>query len=215
MWDANNGWSIRFYNQYGRGYARAWVYQIRENLYTVMNGYGLNVMLIARIMAHHFGLTYKQIHLENRVSSALWINGHTGYLVGTIEDMAKVHSYDFGMHGDHMSTCFDCGKMIDRDDGYTGADDHTYCYDCFHNTFVYCSSCGNAHYQDDVHYLESTGEDVCEWCLERHYSQCDECGDYFRPRDTVEIRDSRYCKECAQNIPHDDDNEDDESEGIE
>ena len=200
MWEANNGMAIRFYDESGEGYARAWMMEIDTELYTFMNGYGLTTLQITRIFAQFSGLTYKQIHLDNSMSSSLYINGSMGYIVGKFEVIENIDSWDFEMVGDDAYTCNHCGRLIDDNDDYVGADDEHYCESCFYDRFNTCEHCGSVYYTEDLIYVESVGYDVCEWCLNHNYNTCDQCDEYFRTRSLTQVGERQYCHECLHDL---------------
>jgi len=200
MWDANNGLSIRFYDESGDGYARAWVMEIDTELYTVMNGYGLSTLQITRIFAQFTGLTYKQIHLHNSASSSLWINGSMGYIVGKFEVINEIESHDFDMEGEDAYTCHSCGRLIDENDRFVGADDNDYCEGCYYEIFDSCEHCGSTHYREDLTYVESAEYDVCEWCLEHNYDLCDKCEEYHRNHQLTHVGEKQYCADCLSDL---------------
>lgn len=200
MWDANGGLSIRFYNETGHGFARAWVMEVDTNLYTVMNGYGLSTLQITRVFAQFTGLSYKQIHLDNSMSTSLFINGDSGYIVGSIEVISEIEYWDFGMEGDDAYTCNSCGRTIDDDNRYTGADDNDYCENCYYDNFSSCENCGETYYNDDLNYIESIGSDVCNWCLSHHYGDCDRCGETYRDRHLTNVGEKTYCRNCVTEL---------------
>jgi len=200
MWDNNNGLSIRFYNEHNHGYARAWVMEIDTELYTVMNGYGLSTLRITRIFAQFMGLTYKQIHLHNSASSSLWINGSTGYIVGRFEVISEIETWDFDMEGEDGYTCYECGRLLNEDNYYVGADDNTYCEDHYYSLFDTCEHCGSTYNREDLTYVESVGYDVCEWCLDHNYSTCDSCEEYYRNHHLNKVGEKQYCEDCLRDL---------------
>jgi len=74
-----------------------------------------------------------------------------------------------------------------------------------------CAHCGEGMGDDDLTYVENVGE-VCEYCLDKNYSYCDECDHYFCVEDVNYIdstgkyicndclpnSDYYYCEECEQ-----------------
>lgn len=67
-------------------------------------------------------------------------------------------------------TCADCGCTIDEDD-VVWIDDEPYCRDCV----SYCDYCGE-YVRGDVDYID--GRYVCEYCVENHFTYCDECHEW-------------------------------------
>lgn len=200
MWDNNGGLSIRFYNEAGEGFARAWVMEIDTQVFTVMNGYGLSTLQITRIFAHFTGLSYKQISLENSISSTLYINGGGGFVVGSVEAISEIEYWDFSIEGEDAYTCNRCGRIMEDGDQYTGADSEEYCESCFYDIFDICEHCSETYWSEDMHYIESAGYTVCQWCYDHHFSDCDHCGETFRNRDIVEVGERSYCEDCLDDL---------------
>ena len=48
---------------------------------------------------------------------------------------------------------------------------------------------------------------VCDTCLDREYSECDDCGEMCR--DLTEVGDNKYCARCLDEHETDEDNGDD------
>lgn len=206
MWDRNNGMSIRFYDEYEDGIARAWLMEIDTDLYTVMNGYGLTTVQITKIFSLFMGLTYKQIMLDNSRSSQLWINNKAGYLVGKREVIENIESHDFDMEGEYEYECVHCGRYLEREDIEWGADDEPYCHSCFIDHFNTCEHCGSIRFSEDMTYLEHLEIDVCDWCLSRNYQICDRCQNYHRKHLVTKIGEGWYCEECAIDVNAEADN---------
>ncbi|MEL6527000.1 MAG: hypothetical protein AAFQ07_14945, partial [Chloroflexota bacterium] len=74
-------------------------------------------------------------------------------------------------------------------------DGDVYCADCFYDVADYCAWCGETHWRDDM-YWTADHEDVCENCLERHYTRCDGCEDYYRNTHIIEHKKGHYCEDC-------------------
>lgn len=141
MWENNNGMAIRFYSESSKGIGRAWIMEVDSEIYTVMNGYGLTTLEVTRIFAQFTGLTYKQIYLDNSIST-MQINGNSGYIVGKLADIEPIEEWDFSLEGEDIDVCNRCGRAVYEDEQYIGADDLTYCGDCFYDLFDSCEHCG-------------------------------------------------------------------------
>jgi hypothetical protein len=190
----NGALAVRFYKD-GAGSARAWLYKSEEFL-LVFNGYGYLTLHIARVLSLHFNVSYKKIRLTNynRDDGTLWINGGTGYLVGTLENIESMDEFDLEW-GDDYLRCYDCGEVINDYNSMTGADDELYCEHCFYNRFDSCSRCGETFYQDDIYYIHE--DYYCEHCADRYFTTCVDCGEYITHQEA--IRDSEglpYCENC-------------------
>ncbi|MEO0564448.1 MAG: hypothetical protein AAF125_20255 [Chloroflexota bacterium] len=100
--------AVRFYDDKGRGIARAWVYPIEaEGLYIVFNGYGFPgnpTLTIARALARFMERRYKQVVLTNNGEDegTLWINGGSGYVLGKASRIEDLFHYDLNLP-DHES----------------------------------------------------------------------------------------------------------------
>lgn len=201
MIEQNGGWAIRFYTSDGYGFARAWVVNVETDLYIVFNGYGLTTLQIVRILAFFTGKSYLKIRVRNHQSSQLFINdGGQGYAVGTVERLAQIREWVFDWTPIYVSVCYDCGTIIEDEDYFVGADEERYCENCFYERFEICSHCGRAEYREELTYIESTGEDVCVYCLDRHYTTCNQCGEFFRNRDVNPVGDRQYCDNCLHDL---------------
>lgn len=191
------GLAIRFYND-GKGFGRAWIAPIDENLYIVFNGYGFThypTLTIARVLAAHVGGSYKKIGLLNHGSSAglLYINSDNGFIVGSPDAIAEYSEYDL-QWGEGI-TCENCGDELYEDDMYHGVDGERYCEHCFYQEYTYCGRCGETTHNDDAHYIEYRSEDVCEYCYDRYYVRCEGCENSFLDGDCTDVNGVSYCNE--------------------
>jgi formylmethanofuran dehydrogenase subunit E len=109
--------------------------------------------------------------------------------------------------------CSQCGEIHDDDDLYYTNEGYV-CSHCirdfvwieseeeyFHTdneSVFYCEDCETWHYsgrnRDDVHYVED--HLVCDSCLDRYYTYCDECEEYYSDMRFYEIHGSTYCQNC-------------------
>lgn len=195
----NGARAIRFYDESGKGYARAWIAVIENDSYILFNGYGFKsspTLTCARVLATFLGLSYKKISLDNNgnTGGVLYIN-NGGYIIGTADSIAKKSYYDLH-YGDDYHTCENCGDTLNEDDAYYTPNDEMLCQDCFYEVCQDCYVCGETHWRDDCTWVESTNEDVCERCLDRHYGYCDACHEYYPSRDIVQVGDNGYCEDC-------------------
>ncbi|MEM6530219.1 MAG: hypothetical protein AAF653_18105 [Chloroflexota bacterium] len=97
----NGAYAVRFFGEEGTGLARAWVAHIADERLIVFNGYGFSgnpTLKIAQVVARFTGQQYERIYVTNHNTDegTLWINGSTGYLIGTAEQLANMTEYDFG-----------------------------------------------------------------------------------------------------------------------
>ena len=100
--------------------------------------------------------------------------------------------------------CACCGAHISEDDVYYVGDE-TYCSNCV----TYCDNCGEYEVNENVYYVDDTGEAVCEYCLENsgNYFYCEDCGEWHSMDNAVTVTKlGRYgtyteavCEDCAEN----------------
>lgn len=199
MWTNAGGMSIRFYNESGEGYGRAWVMHIEDQFYIVMNGYGHGTLTIARIMAQFLGLSYKKIRLDNAYDG-LYINGASGYAVGSIEIISNIEAWDFEIESIYHYVCSSCERGLGEDELYVGLDDNDYCSDCYYDQFDSCNDCGENDWRENLIYVESADCDVCEACLDRNYDTCLRCNEYFRNSRLKPLGERHYCGECLREL---------------
>lgn len=70
-------------------------------------------------------------------------------------------------HSDNemFAFCDSCGRRMYADDSYPVGDEY-WCEHCFDKYARKCEHCGEAVYEDQIHYHEGTQQYVCEYCLE-------------------------------------------------
>jgi hypothetical protein len=189
----NAALAIRFYAD-ASGFARAWVAQLSEKRYIVFNGYGIETRKIAHIMATWLGLGYKKIRLANNGETAgmLWINGDSGYLIGTSEQTAALERHDLGFDCSECYACDYCGNTMNEDDSYSTPNGESYCQSCFYDHYDYCYYCDSTVYRDDMTYVDDN--DVCDSCFDKHYFTCETCHTNRPNRHKLEDKD--YCLIC-------------------
>ena len=90
----------------------------------------------------------------------------------------------------HRYRCADCGELIDEDD-VRWIGNEPYCSDCVR----YCENC-NEYYRGEGHYVDSSGEWVCDDCYDNEYSECDCCGKRFLNSDLSEVEGELVCENC-------------------
>jgi hypothetical protein len=197
----NGGFAVRFYNEAGEGFARAWMYELGDSVYVLWNGYGLtgySTLVAARVVAAHLNASYRQISLENhgRTGGTLYINSGAGYTIGALKDIEGINYYDFEWEGDCEDRCYECGDCLEEGDLYFGADDNVYCERHYYDLFDNCEHCGETHYRDDMTHTDDTT--VCEYCLDRLYVACETCGEYIRKTKALRRRKKMYCENCYE-----------------
>ncbi len=198
----NGAYAICFYAD-DKGFARAWLVEIEASLYILYNGYGLDLISIARVFAGFLGLSSKKIQLVNngRANGLLWINGERGYIVGATDRIESIDYHDFEW-GD-LSACYDCGRSL--------SDDEIYCSSCFYESFSDCEYCGRTLWIEDMSYIEGDGH-VCGRCFDRHYFNCDHCGDTHALSERHMLDDRGFCADCYERELEERANEESENE---
>lgn len=200
MLENNGAWAIRFYDDVGGGFARAWVVEVQESLYIVFNGYGFHsdpTFIIARVIAQFLGLTFRKIDLNNNgtYTGTLYINASgSGYIIGNPETMANIHRYDFRWDDMYCESCYSCNDPVDEYDVYIGADGNAYCEHCYYELFDSCERCGETHWRENITY---TGDSrlLCHDCLEASdYEECARCYEMFHVEDMHNHKGQWYCE---------------------
>ena len=123
------GGAVQFFEK-DKGYARAWLLPC-ENNWILFNGYGLDTLVIARIIATYKGIDYKHVNFYNLDSydGDLYINGNgRGYVLGSTEES----TIDMNLKiSDFLQKCKKCSTWSENE----------YCEDCY-NSMPRCH-CGN------------------------------------------------------------------------
>lgn len=91
--ESGGGMAIRFFNEDGDGYARAWMVKARTDVYVIFNGYGFYnhaTMQIARIFATFLGTDYKDV----RFDSDVYLNGDA-FVVGETNEIERFNYFDY------------------------------------------------------------------------------------------------------------------------
>ncbi|MBL8161198.1 MAG: hypothetical protein JNJ61_04375 [Anaerolineae bacterium] len=203
MLEDNGALAMRFYGEFNRGIARAWIIEIDVEAFIVFNGYGFSgdaTLIIASVFAAYTGLHYKRIYLHNSWGSTLYINGNHGYVVASAEYVQTVDDWDIQWDDANAETCSDCGRLLDEYDICWGADDSPYCERCFYNHFGHCNECGETHWNEDLTYVETADADVCDWCYRRDFAHCLRCDDTYRKTRMKQIGERWYCHDCVDDM---------------
>ena len=165
-----------------------------------------------------------QFTVNGTGSGLIWINGEKCRLLS--ENEQEVYSINaVNSLVNSCVECVECGDDIELDsDAYLIYDGDYYCNNCFGtcshcnerlplnhfeyaNDYLYicnycideyftCDKCGDFTENCDSHEIQDTGEIVCNYCFERHYFECVECGHYFK--DTILYEYNHYCESCFQ-----------------
>lgn len=64
--------------------------------------------------------------------------------------------------------------------------------------YTTCSCCGRRILYDDSYYVESSGENICEYCADRECRECDNCGElYWNNEISYDKKNHDYrCEHC-------------------
>lgn len=207
----NKALAIRFYDQLGKGNARAWVAQAPFG-WVVFNGYGHSTPTIARILADYVGYVYKKIELVNHgsVDGLLYINHYAtevhddkNFAIGTYEDLTGLSRYDLQWYA---KTCRECYGLINENhEHYMNrryAASGPYCGKCFARIHKHCSMCKKEFYIDDVSRVG--GRYYCHSCEEATFDSCTDCGLRMKKGMGVVIPGmfGCYCEQCAGQYKH-------------
>lgn len=112
------------------------------------------------------------------------------------------------------SYCRDCCEYCDCCEEYHRGDSHhvrgygQVCNGCIDN-FYYCEECGEYMNEEYLHYIEHEDRYVCNDCLDRYYTRCEMCNEYFRDDEVRELEDGTHvCQDCYDEQNCDEDEED-------
>lgn len=95
--------------------------------------------------------------------------------------------------------CLRCGKHP------VAQTDDMLCQDCEleygsseDEMYTTCSCCGRRILYDDSYYVESSGENICEYCADRECRECDNCGElYWNNEISYDKKNHDYrCEHC-------------------
>ena len=205
------GFTIRLYrdDEYNnsKGIGRAWIMPHKvvqlgaspptiSQCYIVANGYGLETLPIARIVALHLNHAYyhKMKLLNNKTcDGCLWINGGNGYLVGQQEAVVSTEEVDLQIEDiDCTKGCCVCD--CEAEDGCDAPNGDYLCEECWSENYCYCMSCDETVDIDDS---ESHDDDFyCVSCFTDKFFQCEHCRRYFSKFESVVENGRDYCSEC-------------------
>lgn len=220
-----NGAAIRFWEEVEsrhidekilNGYGRVWVVPCKPkaNTFIIFNGYGMadgynSTLIMARVLASHFGLSYKQISLTNNEGSGeVYINSG-GYVIGPSDAIEGIYSHELAWGEDARHTCADCGDPISDDDPYFFDDnnDEYVCHQCYEQNWTTCENCGNATRTDDARQVYRFGyrnrrQEMtwCDHCHENETATCCNCDETWITDLCVEVGTGGdwACPDCAE-----------------
>lgn len=196
----NGGGAIRFFrdDSYFRqlGFARAWLAPWHD-CWIVFNGYGLETLAIARILAAHLGHAYyRRIQLTNQGAKEgeLWIN-NGAYLVGPQESVLKWESIDLEWEELKKYRCEHCDCRIAEDDHYHNPEGNDLCETCYNEYCFYCENCDKNCWVGNG--CLTNGNILCQECWNESYFECGICEKDTRWDDGVQGPDEDYyCEGC-------------------
>ena len=194
-------YAIRFYNPWGRGWARAWVWPCGGG-FIVFNAYGMDQIQVARILADYLGMTYGKIEsLCNDGSSDgdIWINADgKGYHVRP-HAVKQYEKYDLGIEVKPQYTCERCNAELDEDHGYNTPDGENYCESCYDEYCFVCYRCHDTAWRGDS---RGVGDEYyCKRCFRQYCFVCGDCGEAALTGESMEIDGNTVCQSCADGYP--------------
>jgi hypothetical protein len=209
MIESIGGLAVRFYEyeDQNRGYARAWCLPYEHSTWVIFNGYGIQNVTVAHLLADSAGLSYKRVTVDNNGScdNMLWINGGTGYIIGEQSIIDRIDHVDFGIDDD-ATRCDNCGERTGTD--YYTVGWSTYCEYCYNELFAYCEKCDTDVDRDLIREAPD-GRYMCENCLNRaiahgEFATCDACERVLDNQDcvyeTVDGEEVCMCEDCFSEL---------------
>jgi len=104
---------------------------------------------------------------------------------------------------DTYTTCESCGTELDRENDIynTTENGETLCGDCS----VYCEKCDTTYSnrgRGGMRFYEVSDEtfEVCSNCFQKHYFECETCGDGTPDDDNNDYDGDSYCSECYKKL---------------
>jgi len=195
----NGGGAVRFYDPETQGgIARAWIVPWANNCLLVFNGYGLETLPIARILAAHFDHAYyRRVELRNNdaFDGALWINGGAGYLIGPQSVVTTIDAIDLEWEESERFVCENCDCTIDEEHDHS-PDGEDYCESCYNDRVAYCDHCNENVWSDDAG-CDPNGSTICDDCSSALVRWCEHCQKDVWESDTKEGPDGNtICESC-------------------
>lgn len=110
------------------------------------------------------------------------------------EDYVEIGGYYY--HTDCVNYCNCCDEYTTDNTRYVEGYGYI-CDSCLDDDFVWCNEHNGYARDTDVEYVNSTGVNVCESCLDRYYDRCEECEEYFYADEIVTNINGRCtCRSC-------------------
>lgn len=109
-----------------------------------------------------------------------------GTIIGTL-------TYTMGGPFNSLTSCQWCEENF-VEDGVR------YCDSCLEDMSE-CENCGGMQHYEDMHYLDGSGQDVCNYCHHYHSHECDVCNERYMEGD-LESHDhyGRVCSTCTSDM---------------
>ena len=132
-----------------------------------------------------FRYAYDDISLYSGIGRQLWMLSEKSDEECELATV-YVNSLDYNI-------CLCCG------DKYRGHRDNMYTCEMCQNDKITCDRCGDSHDEDEITYVESTCENVCQCCLENDFGYCDVCDEYHLVEDMTTVADGDFvCSDCLE-----------------
>jgi hypothetical protein len=185
MLPSMGAYAVRFYDCNGYGDARAWLVPCwgknNEKFYILFNPYGRYTGYdMARVIAFHWGVSYKRTGLCNEGSSSglLWINNAIGYAIGSADILPD--NWDFECEEEECEEegsayCNNCElPLYNIEDFYYDPNGCVLCDDCYSELVRMCDVCGDNIWKENALKVYD-GTVVCGRCAEKDFVECVEC----------------------------------------
>lgn len=182
------------------GLARCWIIPRmiqQQQCYIVANGYGIETLPLARILARYLGdAYYHKIWLMNKgdTEGDLWINGSgSGYLVGPQKAVLFVTEIDLEIGA--VLVCIYCECDVSDDKLCHDPDGDICCAECYRERVDHCSNCDELMYTSRA--FSDPGDDIlCEACYDKLVTHCEGCNNDIFVIDAKNHLETIYCEEC-------------------
>lgn len=106
-----------------------------------------------------------------------------------------------GDYENNDNICCNCGERVNNDTCFN-YDNEIYCEDCYCELFICCEECNENVPNEDTTLAHSKNGyeiDVCKYCLDHYYTECEDCGKYFHNDNINECGAINLCNECIEN----------------